>query len=51
MAKAGFLFLIMAVVVPAVISRSTNADRWHFQVALIMYALSMIGIAMIALDE
>lgn len=51
MAKAGFIFLIMAVAVPFTISRTTRYDKWHFELACIMYALSILGIAMIAIDE
>lgn len=50
MSKAGFIFLIMAVGIPLVMSRSGRYDRWHFEIAVAMYFFSILGIAMIALD-
>ena len=46
MAKAGFLFLIMAVVIPLVMARTNRYDRWHFPIACTMYVLAIFGIAM-----
>ena len=50
MARAGFIFLTMAIVVPAIVSRTTKYDRWHFQLACVMYVLSIFGIAMLWAD-
>ena len=50
MAKAGFIFLIMAVVVPCIMARTTKYDSYHFIIACAMYAFSILGIAMIAID-
>lgn len=50
MSKAGFIFLVMAVGIPLVMSRSGKYDKYHFEIALMMYAFSILGIAMIALD-
>lgn len=51
MARAGFIMLVMVFIIPCVMSRSTRYDKYHFYIALAMYSLSMLGIALIAIDD
>lgn len=46
MAKAGFFFLVMAVVIPLIMAKTGKYDRWHFPIACVMYVLAIFGIAM-----
>lgn len=49
MAKIGFIFLVLAIVIPCILSRTAKYDDWHFQISLIMYFFAMMGVAMLAL--
>lgn len=48
MAKLGFIFLVLAIVIPCILSRTTKYDIWHFQISLAMYFFAMMGVAMLA---
>lgn len=49
MARLGFALLLSAVAIPFLLTKICNVDKWHFEIALLMYIFSILGAATLAL--
>lgn len=50
MARLGFIFLALAIIVPLLLTKICNVDKWHSEMALFMYIFAILGAGMLALS-
>lgn len=49
MAKLGFIFLLLSILVPLLLTKICNINKWHSWMALFMYIFAILGAGMLAL--